>query len=65
MPSRPLDPKPPRDEGEAIASFGKCQIRRRFDGSLFIIDGSESERAEAREWVAKFFPGELKKLREY
>ncbi len=54
--------KPPEDNGETIATFGKARIVKSLDGKLSLVDGSEADRKEAREWAAMFLPD--KKLRE-
>jgi CheY-like chemotaxis protein len=45
---------PTLDEGEIVASFGKADLIRHYNGSWELQGGTPADRAAAREWCAHF-----------
>jgi hypothetical protein len=44
-----------KDEGEVMASWGEAQLIKYLNGRTELRGGSEQDRAEAREWIARFW----------
>ena len=47
-----------RDDGELIASFGDARLVKKLTGKIELIGGTETDRAEAREWCSMFLHDE-------
>ena len=43
-----------KDEGDVIAIFGNATLVKFLDGKMELRDGSNEDRAEAREWISMF-----------
>ena len=43
-----------RDEGDLIALFGNARLVKRLNGKFELLGGTETDRAEAREWCSMF-----------
>ena len=48
---------PFRDEGELVASWGEARLIKYLDGHSELRGGSEQAKAEAREWMSRFWHG--------
>ena len=46
--------RPQQNDGELIASFGDARLVRKLSGKIELIGGTETDRAEAREWCSMF-----------
>lgn len=55
-----FEEKPEREE--IVATFGEARLVK-ANGRLELRGGSMSDRTEALEWLSKFIPGELARVR--
>ena len=44
-----------QNDGELIASFGDARLVKKLNGKIELLGGTETDRAEAREWCSMFF----------